>query len=154
MYFNTTGQITLSILSIIPRTKRYFEDSCDQFVACFAYKGVLSTILGSFTFGVGMSLCGAVSTMHINAYIVTQNFRNGTLYWQWLTHTKIVNLYSKSIKVNQSKPQISMVFFNFVDLNFLLIMRVKSIRPAFEKLKLMKKYGFKKLKYFRKKFCD
>lgn len=134
VFFYTTGQITLSILSIIPRTKHYFDESCDQFVACFAYKGVLSTILGSFTFGVGMSLCGAVSTMHINCiYIVTQNFRNGTLY---------------SIKANQSKPQIRMVFFNFVDMNFLLIMRVKSIRPAFEKLKLLKKIWIKKIKLF------
>lgn len=133
MFFYTTGQITLSILSIIPRTKHYFEKSCEHFVDCFAYKGVLSTILGSFTFGVGMSLCGAVSTMHIKAYIVTQNFRNGTLY---------------SIKANQSKPQISMVFFNFVDMNFLLIMHVKSIRPAFEKLKLLKKIWIKKIKLF------
>eukprot|EP00105_Crassostrea_gigas_P021127 XP_011440155.1 PREDICTED: uncharacterized protein LOC105337220 [Crassostrea gigas] len=65
MFFTAvaTGQITLSILSIIPRTKRYFEESCDQFVACFVQKGVLSTILGSFTFGVGMSLCGACPAM-------------------------------------------------------------------------------------------
>lgn len=65
MFFTAvaTGQITLSILSIIPRTKHYFDESCDQFVACFAYKGVLSTILGSFTFGVGMSLCGACPAM-------------------------------------------------------------------------------------------
>lgn len=65
MFFTAvaTGQITLSILSIIPRTKHYFEESCDHFVACFAYKGVLSTILGSFTFGVGMSLCGACPAM-------------------------------------------------------------------------------------------
>lgn len=124
VFFYTTGQITLSILSIIPRTKHYFEESCDHFVACFAYKGVLSTILGSFTFGVGMSLCGAVSTMHINAYIVTQNFRNGTLY---------------SIKANQSKPQISMVFFNFVDMNFLLIMRVNSICSSFRKTEIIEK---------------
>lgn len=65
MFFTAvaTGQITLSILSIIPRTKHYFDESCDQFVACFAQKGVLSTILGSFTFGVGMSLCGACPAM-------------------------------------------------------------------------------------------
>lgn len=65
MFFTAvaTGQITLSILSIIPRTKHYFDESCDHFVACFAYKGVLSTILGSFTFGVGMSLCGACPAM-------------------------------------------------------------------------------------------
>lgn len=60
-FFITTAQIALSILSIIPRTKLYFEKSCDNFVACFEQKGVLSTVLGSFTFGVGMSLCGAVS---------------------------------------------------------------------------------------------
>lgn len=65
MFFTAvaTAQIALSILSIIPRTKRYFEKSCDNFVACFAQKGVLSTILGSFTFGVGMSLCGACPAM-------------------------------------------------------------------------------------------
>lgn len=65
MFFTAvaTGQITLSILSKIPRTECYFKRACEQFVACFSQKGLLSTILGSFTFGVGMSLCGACPAM-------------------------------------------------------------------------------------------
>ncbi|XP_022303364.2 thiosulfate transporter TsuA-like [Crassostrea virginica] len=58
-----TGQIALSIISVIPKTRHYFDRSCENFVACFNQKGLLSTIVGSFTFGVGMSLCGACPAM-------------------------------------------------------------------------------------------
>ncbi|XP_061185280.1 thiosulfate transporter TsuA-like [Saccostrea echinata] len=57
------GQIVLSIISVIPKTKQYFERASEQFVACFVQKGILSTVLGSFIFGVGMSLCGACPAM-------------------------------------------------------------------------------------------
>lgn len=43
------------------------------------------------------------------------------------------------MKANQSKPQISEILFNFVDLNFLLVMRAKAIRSTPEKLKLLRK---------------
>lgn len=61
-----------------------------------------------------------------------RNVRNGTLYWRRLTQKMHANLDSYSINANQSKPQISTILFDFVDLNFFSfkIIRAKSTRNS------------------------
>lgn len=51
----------MSILSLIPATKGKFEDASKEFISCFTDKGILSSALGAFVLGSGMSLCGGVS---------------------------------------------------------------------------------------------
>ncbi|XP_048750778.1 UPF0394 inner membrane protein YeeE-like isoform X2 [Ostrea edulis] len=57
------GQISMSILSLIPATKGKFEDASKEFISCFTDKGILSSALGAFVLGSGMSLCGGCPGM-------------------------------------------------------------------------------------------
>lgn len=50
-----------SILSMLPFTKELFKQAVLEYVACFSQKGILTSAIGAFTLGVGMTLSGAVS---------------------------------------------------------------------------------------------
>ncbi|XP_062613538.1 thiosulfate transporter TsuA-like isoform X1 [Saccostrea cucullata] len=58
-----TGQLCMAILSIVPATKQKFEEASKDFVSCFTDKGFLSSAVGPFLLGIGMSLCGACPGM-------------------------------------------------------------------------------------------
>ena len=57
------GQIIFSILSLLPPTKKMFQEALLEFVACFAHKGILTSAIGAFVLGVGLTLCGAVGVL-------------------------------------------------------------------------------------------
>ena len=57
------GQLIFCILSVIPKTKEYFQAAVRAYVGCFSDKGIITSGLGTFVLGVGMTLSGAVSTL-------------------------------------------------------------------------------------------
>ncbi|XP_078329397.1 thiosulfate transporter TsuA-like isoform X2 [Crassostrea virginica] len=58
-----TGQACLALLSLIPATKDKFDKASQEFMACFNNRGILSSLLGAFMLGVGMTLSGACPGM-------------------------------------------------------------------------------------------
>lgn len=58
-----SGQIVFSVLSVLPQTKQVFQDAVLEYVACFSSKGILTSALGAFTLGCGMTLSGACPGM-------------------------------------------------------------------------------------------
>ncbi|XP_013406129.1 uncharacterized protein LOC106170705 [Lingula anatina] len=58
-----TGQICLGIFYLIPQLKERFHKTMTAYTDVFATKGVLTSILGAFTLGVGMTLSGACPGM-------------------------------------------------------------------------------------------
>ena len=73
------GQLTLCILSVLPRTKEMFSHSLDVFQATFSDKGILTSCVGPFTLGVGMTLAGAVcasmDTLHSVFVIIRKKIK-------------------------------------------------------------------------------
>ena len=54
----------MAVLSLLPKFKSQFHESLEAFGACFAEKkGLLTSTLGPFMLGSGMTLSGAVSTV-------------------------------------------------------------------------------------------
>ena len=49
------------VLSVIPKTKEYFQSAVRAYAGCFSDKGIVTSILGAFMLGAGMTLAGAVS---------------------------------------------------------------------------------------------
>ncbi|KAK3592481.1 hypothetical protein CHS0354_014979 [Potamilus streckersoni] len=58
-----TGHIVFGLLSAIPATKSYFVAVSDEFVSCFKEKGILTSMIGPFVLGIGMTLSGACPGM-------------------------------------------------------------------------------------------
>jgi len=58
-----TGQIVLCVLSVLPPTKQHFEDAIQEYVATFTDKGVLTSTIGAFILGIGLTLSGACPGM-------------------------------------------------------------------------------------------
>ena len=52
--------LCLAILSLLPPTRAKFSRSCEAYVACLTSKGILTSSIGPFVLGVGMTLSGAV----------------------------------------------------------------------------------------------
>ncbi|KAL3885197.1 hypothetical protein ACJMK2_025288 [Sinanodonta woodiana] len=51
------------LLSVIPATKSYFIAVSEEFVSCFKEKGILTSLMGPFVLGIGMTLSGACPGM-------------------------------------------------------------------------------------------
>jgi hypothetical protein len=51
----------ISLASVIPWCKDKFQKAMDAFGGCFEEKGILTSIVGPFILGMGMTLSGAVS---------------------------------------------------------------------------------------------
>lgn len=58
-----SGQICLSILSLLPWTKSKFTKAFDAYTESFDEKGVLTSAIGAFALGSGMTLSGACPGM-------------------------------------------------------------------------------------------
>ncbi|XP_067653437.1 thiosulfate transporter TsuA-like [Haliotis asinina] len=58
-----SGQLFLAILSVVPVTKYRFELASSEFVQCFVDKGLLTSSVGPFILGAGMTLSGACPGM-------------------------------------------------------------------------------------------
>lgn len=58
-----TGQLVFCILSVIPKTKEYFQAAVKAYVGCFSDKGIITSGLGTFILGIGMTLAGACPGM-------------------------------------------------------------------------------------------
>ncbi|KAJ8311651.1 hypothetical protein KUTeg_011006 [Tegillarca granosa] len=58
-----SGQICLSILSLLPWTKSKFTEAFDAYTESFDEKGVLTSAIGAFALGSGMTLSGACPGM-------------------------------------------------------------------------------------------
>ena len=63
-----SGQLVFCILSVIPKTKEYFQIALRAYVGCFSEKGIITSVIGAFMLGVGMTLAGAVSNFNVNDY--------------------------------------------------------------------------------------
>ena len=74
-----TGQACLALLSLIPATKDKFDKASQEFMACFNNRGILSSLLGAFMLGVGMTLSGAVSLAQETITLVTNSTGTITL---------------------------------------------------------------------------
>lgn len=61
IYLFLTGQLFLAIISIIPATKNAFDEAVQNFAGCFCNKGILTSAVGPFILGCGMTVSGAVS---------------------------------------------------------------------------------------------
>lgn len=59
--FSTIGQLCLITLSLIPWTKEKFENSLKAYYCGFEKKSIITSAIGAFVLGSGMTLCGAVS---------------------------------------------------------------------------------------------
>ena len=51
----------MAVLSLVPWTKERFQKSVAAFTCGFDAKGLLTTTIGPFILGAGMTLAGAVS---------------------------------------------------------------------------------------------
>ncbi|XP_053387465.1 UPF0394 inner membrane protein YeeE-like isoform X2 [Mercenaria mercenaria] len=58
-----SGQIVFSVLSVLPATKEIFQEAVIEYVACFNSKGILTSAVGAFILGCGMTLSGACPGM-------------------------------------------------------------------------------------------
>ncbi|XP_041356163.1 uncharacterized protein LOC121373552 [Gigantopelta aegis] len=57
------GQLFLALMSVIPYTKEKFNNVVDNFMVTFDDKGILTSILGPFILGVGMTISGSCPGM-------------------------------------------------------------------------------------------
>ncbi|XP_052785406.1 UPF0394 inner membrane protein YeeE-like isoform X3 [Mya arenaria] len=58
-----TGQIIFSVISVLPATKKLFEEAVLEYIACFTHKGIVTSAIGAFVLGCGMTLSGACPGM-------------------------------------------------------------------------------------------
>ncbi|KAH3867574.1 UPF0394 inner membrane protein YeeE-like isoform X2 [Dreissena polymorpha] len=58
-----SGQIVFSIISVLPPTKSIFQKAVVEYIACFTQKGILTSALGAFVLGIGMTLSAACPGM-------------------------------------------------------------------------------------------
>ncbi|XP_060561777.1 thiosulfate transporter TsuA-like isoform X2 [Ruditapes philippinarum] len=57
------GQIVFCFLSVLPATKKLFKEAIEEYVTCFSSKGILTSGVGAFILGCGMTLSGACPGM-------------------------------------------------------------------------------------------
>lgn len=58
--FVPAGQLSLALLSVLPVTRRRFQDAVEAYAGSFSGKGIFSSSFGPFLLGIGMTLAGAV----------------------------------------------------------------------------------------------
>ncbi|KAK2177718.1 hypothetical protein NP493_583g02032 [Ridgeia piscesae] len=58
-----SGQIIMSLCSVVPATERVFKDAVDGFKCCLVDKGLFTSTVGPFILGVGMTLSGSCPGM-------------------------------------------------------------------------------------------
>jgi hypothetical protein len=59
--FVLAGQLVLALISILPGLKDKFQKAMEEYGGCFSEKGILTSLVGPFILGMGMTLSGAVS---------------------------------------------------------------------------------------------
>lgn len=57
------GQFCFAIMSAIPKTRPYLDDAFHDFTGCFQNKGILTSCLGPFILGIGMTMAGSCPAM-------------------------------------------------------------------------------------------
>ena len=67
LVFVCIGQLCLVLMSVLPWTKVIWQEAMDGYHGGFTEKGILTSMLGPFILGAGMTLSGAVSiqSLHI-----------------------------------------------------------------------------------------
>ncbi|KAK2167553.1 hypothetical protein LSH36_26g03010 [Paralvinella palmiformis] len=58
-----SGQVVIALLSVLPWCKTKFEKAMDNFACCLGDKGILTSLLGPFILGMGMTLSGSCPGM-------------------------------------------------------------------------------------------
>lgn len=76
------GLFVMSIMAMVLKTHRRFMYCCTDYYNYLADKGILSSIVGGLTLGVGLALSGSVSTIYrtpfCHAYCTCQG-------WSWIS---------------------------------------------------------------------
>ncbi|XP_060066042.1 UPF0394 inner membrane protein YeeE-like [Ylistrum balloti] len=57
------GQLCFVVLTAIPKTRPYMDNAMRDFICCFSEKGILTSILGPFILGIGMTMAGSCPGM-------------------------------------------------------------------------------------------
>ena len=55
----------MSLMSVLPSTRRLFTDTLERFKCALSNSGLLTSILGPFILGIGMTLSGSVSSRSV-----------------------------------------------------------------------------------------
>ena len=64
LFYFVLGQVVIALLSVIPMCKLKVKKAMEAFGSCLEDKGILTSLLGPFILGMGMTLSGAVSNLY------------------------------------------------------------------------------------------